>query len=226
MRRERSMSRRSFLRKGAGAISAAAAFPYFVPATAFGKAGTPPPSERIVVGVIGAGGQGQGDMMGFLASADARVVAVCDPKGHQREAAKLKVNQRYGNEDCRTYNDFRDLVARTDIDAVLIGSNDHWHVLHALAAVRSGKDIYVEKPLGLSIQELKTLRDAVHRYGRVFQFGTQQRSMPNFRHACELVRNGRIGQLKNIRVSAPCRFAELTNDVTYTPAPVPADFDY
>ncbi len=226
MRNKHSMSRRVFLRNGARSVSAAVAFPYFVPASALGKAGDPPPSERIALGVIGTGGQGQADMMGFLASADARVVAVCDPKGHQREAARQKVNQRYGNNDCRAYNDFRELAAREDIDAVLIASNDHWHVLHALAAVRSGKDVYLEKPLGLSIRENTVLRDAVHRHGRVFQFGTQQRSTAEFRHACELVRNGRIGQLKNIRVSAPCRFAELTNEETYAPAPIPPDFDY
>ena len=110
------------------------------------------------------------------------------------------------------YGDFRELVARPDIDVVSVTSTDHWHVLHALAAVRSGKDVYVEKPLGISLQQIKTLRDEVHRYGRMFQFGTQQRSMPQFHQACELVLNGRIGKVHTIRVSAPPGFAERTGE--------------
>ena len=169
---------------------------------------------------------GSFDMGSCLALPDVQVVAVCDPKREMREKAKRTVDARYGNQSCSVYNDFRELVARQDIDAVQIASNDHWHVLHALAAVRAGKDVYVEKPLGMSIEEIKTLREAVHRYGRVFQFGTQQRSMRNFRVACELVLNGRIGKVHTIRVSAPSGFRERTGDIRYTPAPVPEGFDY
>ena len=125
-----------------------------------------------------------------------------------------------------SYGDFRELVARPDIDVVSVASTDHWHVLHALAAVRSGKDVYVEKPLGISLQQIKTLRDEVHRYGRMFQFGTQQRSMPQFHQACELVLNGRIGKLHTMRVSAPPGFAERTGESGYPIMPPPDDVDY
>ena len=114
-----------------------------------------------------------------------------------------KVNKRYDNQDCKTYTDFQEIVARKDIDAFLIATPDHWHVLTAMAAVRAGKDIYVEKPLGINIAEDWALRKEVHRHKRVFQFGTQQRSSRTFRLACELVRNGRIGKLKHINVWAP-----------------------
>jgi predicted dehydrogenase len=169
---------------------------------------------------------GKGDMNLCMALPDVQVVAVCDPKRDMRDGAKQVVDARYGKQVCTAYNDFRDLVAREDIDAVSIASNDHWHVLHALAAVRAGKDVYVEKPLGMSLEEIKTLREAVRRYGRIFQFGTQQRSMPNFRLACELVLNGRIGKVHTIRVSAPSGFLERTGEATYAAAPVPEGFDY
>jgi predicted dehydrogenase len=220
------VSRREFLRYAGGAAGAAAAFPHVVPSSALGKSGTTAPSNRVTVGCIGVGGMGTADMNLMLALPDVQVVAVCDPKKPQRDAARQRANAHYGKDVCAAYNDFRELVARDDIDVVQVASTDHWHVLHALAAVRSGKDVYVEKPLGLSIQEILTLRDACHRYGRLFQFGTQQRSMPQFRQACELVRNGRIGKLHTIKVSAPAGFAERTKEATYTPAPVPDGFDY
>ena len=218
------ISRRRFLKRVAG-TAAVAAFPYIVPSSALGKAGTVAPSNRITVGCIGTGGMGRGDMGLFLQLPDAQIVAVCDAKQTARQLALALVGQG-GQKGCAEYRDFRELVARDDIDVVSIASTDHWHVLHALAAVRSGKDVYVEKPLGLSIQEITTLREEVHRHNRMFQFGTQQRSMPNFRFACELVRNGRIGQLKTIKVSAPDGFKERTNDDGYDIEPVPEGFDY
>jgi predicted dehydrogenase len=170
---------------------------------------------------------GRGDMGAFLGSKDAQVVAVCDVKRDAREAARAQVDAHYGTQGCAAYNHFGELTERDDIDAVLIASPDHWHVLHALAAVRSGKDVYVEKPMGMSIEQLFVLRDAVHQYGRVFQFGTQQRSSREFRQACELVRNGRIGKLHTIKVGvhsgAP---RERTGLKTFTPEPVPDGFDY
>ena len=122
--------------------------------------------------------------------------------------------------------DFRELVARKDLEVVQVASNDHWHVLHALAAVRAGKDVYVEKPLSVSIEELKVLRDEVRRRGRMFQFGTQQRSDGKFRFACELARSGRLGEVKRVRVSAPSGPAERTGSPTFEPQPVPPGFDY
>lgn len=197
------LSRREFLGSTATASLAALAFPTIIASSALGKDDAKPASERISVGVIGCGPQGLGVMGNFLNKKDCRVVAVCDVKDDQLEIGRNTVNQSYGNQDCRTYHDFRDLVARKDIDACLIATPDHWHVLTALAAVRSGKDIYLEKPLAVSLEEGRALRSEVHKRGRVFQFGTMQRSGKQFRLACELVRNNCIGKLKHINVWAP-----------------------
>jgi predicted dehydrogenase len=143
---------------------------------------------------------GQGQLRPFINQPDVQVVAVCDPNRWRREQAQHIVNGEYSKQVCAAYNDFRELVARPDIDAVCIASLDSWHVLHALAAVRAGKDLYVQKPLGMSIDEIKLLREEVNRRARVFQFGTQQRSSKEFRFACELVLNGRIGKVQTIKV--------------------------
>ncbi len=229
IRKKLKISRRRFLKRAgglAGGLAAAAAFPCFVPASALGKDGNAAPANRITIGCIGTGGRGQAVMAGFLGSPDAQVVAVCDVKRTEREMARELVDRHYGKPGCAAYGDFRELLAREDIDAVSIASTDHWHVLHALAAARAGKDLYVEKPLGLSIAELKALRQAVQRYGRVFQFGTQQRSDSNFRLACELALNGRLGKVHTIRVSAPSGPGERTGSPDYPIAPVPEGFDY
>jgi predicted dehydrogenase len=161
-------------------------------------------------------------MGNFLNQKDCQVVAVCDVKSDQLEQARAAVNAQYQNQDCRTYHDFRELVARQDIDACLIATPDHWHVLVALAAVNAGKDVYVEKPLAVSLEEGQLLRAAVRRRKRVFQFGTQQRSEREFRLACELARNGRLGHLRHINVwalgSAP--------GGSRTIVPVPDGWDY
>ncbi len=222
---QRGIGRRQLFRKVAAAGCGIAA-PYIVPASVFGRGGAVPPGERITVGVIGTGGQGRYDMSGFLASRDARVVAVCDVKAEAREAARKQVDDHYGATGCAAYRDFRELTARDDIDVVLIASPDHWHVLHALEAVRAGKDVYVEKPLALSLQQAFVLRAEVRRRGRVFQFGTQQRSTPHFRLACELVRNGRIGRLQRILVSAPGGHDQRTGEPGYPVMPVPEGLDY
>jgi predicted dehydrogenase len=142
-------------------------------------------------------------MGNFLAQKDARVVAVCDLKKPAREQACNLVNKHYQNEDCATYQDFRELIARNDIDVVSIATTDHWHVLVSLAAARAGKDIYLEKPMGLSVAEDQALRETCRRYGTIFQFGTQQRSSRDFRFACELALNERIGKLHTINVWSP-----------------------
>ncbi|MBI4580823.1 MAG: Gfo/Idh/MocA family oxidoreductase [Planctomycetes bacterium] len=225
-RHERWITRRNVLKGAAKAAGAAVAFPYIVPSSALGLDGAVAPSNRITVGCIGTGGMGTYDMTRMFEVADVQVVAVCDPKQPKREAARARANEFYKKDVCAAYNDFRELVVRKDIDVVQVATVDQWHVPCALAAVRSGKDVYVEKPLGMSLQEIKMLREACHRYGRIFQFGTQQRSMPQFRQACELAINGRLGKLHTIKVSAPSGHAERTGDVTYVPAPVPAGFDY
>lgn len=196
-------TRRHFLKQTTVLGVSATTLPLIVPAAALGRGGAVPPGERITIGCIGQGPQGQGDMQGFLNQKGAQVVAVCDVKTDQLGLARDAVNRHYQNQDCATFGDFRELLARKDIDALLIATPDHWHVLVALAAVRAGKDIYLEKPMGLSLSEDWELRKAVHHHKRVFQFGTQQRSSRLFRLACELVRNGRIGKLKHINVWAP-----------------------
>jgi predicted dehydrogenase len=199
----RIFTRRQFLHTTTAAAFCGAALPSIVPAAVLGREGKAAPSNRIVVGGIGLGPQGQGDLSGFLSQKDAQVVAVCDVKKDQLDQARQMVDRNYENHSCVAYGDFRDVVARKDIDAFLIATPDHWHVLAALAAVRAGKDVYLEKPMGLSLAEDWALRKEVHRHKRVFQFGTQQRSSRIFRLACELVRNGRIGTLKHINVWAP-----------------------
>jgi predicted dehydrogenase len=221
MSHDRRSSRRLFLKEtmlAAGAMT----FPGIIPSSARGNAGSTAPSARIVMGCIGLGTQGTGLMRAFLGHKDVQVAAVCDVYESQRQKAKNVVDQHYGNKDCATYNDFRDVCGRRDIDAVCVATPDHWHVLVSLEAARSGKDLYTEKALGLSVAWDKALQEACHKYGTVFQWGTQQRSERNFRFACELVRNGRIGKLHTILVGVPHDFP-VPNQPTQ---PVPAGLDY
>ena len=191
------INRRHFIKGHLAAALAASTFPTLVPASVLGAEA---PSNRITVGCIGVGPQGRGVMGNFLGQGDARVVALCDMLKRNLDAAVQQVNSHYKNEDVKTYGDFRELLARKDIDAVLIATPDHWHVPAAIAAARAGKDIYLEKPMGLSVEEDGVLRQICQEKQRIFQFGTQQRSDGKFRRACELVRNGRIGKLKQINV--------------------------
>jgi len=161
-------------------------------------------------------------MRQFLAQKDARVLAVCDVKEEQLRSACDRVNAVYDSKDCAAYKDYRELVARKDIDVVLIATPDHWHTLTALAALRSGKDVYCEKPLALSLAEHQLLREEVNARKRIFQFGTQQRSDARFRRACEMVLNGRIGKLRHINVWAPGSAPGGSTKVV----PVPETLDY
>ncbi len=224
MRRRKKISRRQFLKRAAGVTAGAMAFPYVVPSSALGKVGTVAPSDRIVMGVIGTGLQGVSDMRSFLNINEVQVVAVCDVDRVHRDQAKQVVDQMYGNNDCAAYNDFRAVTRRSDIDAVLIATPDHWHTLPAVDAAKHGQDLFVEKPLTLTIQEGRVLSDTVRRYSRVLQTGSQQRSNRNFRFACELVRNGRLGKLHTVRVTIPGN--NRTTGPTWTPQPVPEGFDY
>jgi predicted dehydrogenase len=221
-KQQQALSRRAFIRGTAGAAMAAAVFPNLIPAKALGREGAIAPNSRIAVGVIGCGPQGIGDMSGFLGQKDCQVVAVCDVKTSQLEQAQSAVNSTYQNQDCKTYHDFRELLARKDIDACLIATPDHWHVLTALAAVNAGKDVYVEKPLGITLGEGILLRKAVNDRQRVFQFGTQQRSGRLFRLASLLALNGNIGKLRHINVWSP----GSTPGGSRKEVPPPAELDY
>ncbi len=194
------VTRRHFVRTQLAAALAAAAFPSIIPAAALGKNGRPSPSNRITVGCIGVGPQGRNGLGGFLHQSDAQVVALCDLAQRNLDAAMTQVQEAYSGNPCARHGDFHELLARKDIDAVLVATPDHWHVPVAVAAARAQKDIYLEKPMGLSLAEDQLLRDAVRKHKAVFQFGTQQRSSAEFRRACEIVRNGRIGKLKQINV--------------------------
>ena len=152
---------------------------------------------------IGLGGRGKENLRSFMGNRDCRVVAVCDVNTNRLAEAQKIVNEHYGDAGCAAYGDYREVLARGDVDAVSIATPDAWHVLQSVEAARAGKDIFLEKPLGLSVRDDVALRKAVRRYDRVFQFGTQQRSDWNFGFACELVQNGRIGKLQRIIVSTP-----------------------
>lgn len=216
------LSRRRFIRNNIAAAIAVGSFPSIIPAAALGKAGPAAPGNRIGVGCIGTGPQGRGVLGGFLRHDGAQVIALCDVAKKNLDLAREQVNQRYQNQDCATHHDFNELLARKDLDAVLIATPDHWHVPVAFAAARAGKDIYLEKPMGLSVAEDQLLRAQVQKNKRIFQFGTQQRSSNEFRRAAELVRNGRIGRLKQINVW--CSGSRPGGSTT--PAPVPEGLDY
>ncbi len=211
-------TRRDFLKTTSEVALGTIGLPYVVSATALGKSGAVAASERITVGCVGTGPQGTHDMRNFLAQKDCRVVAICDLKAPVREATQKLVNDYYKNKDCATYTDYRELIGRKDIDVVSIATCDHWHVLVALEAARAGKDIYVEKPMGLSLAEDQALRAVCRQYGTRFQFGTQQRSERNFRFACELVKNKRIGELKTINVWSPGSSSGGPRNPTQPPA--------
>ena len=213
-----SVSRRGFL-QGCAAVAVA---PMIVPASALGRDGHVAPSERVVTGCIGVGDRGTYLLQTTLGIREAQVVAICDVKRERRDAAQNLVNEVYKNADCDAYLDFQELLAREDIDACIVASCDHWHVLHALAATRAGKDTYVEKPLGLTVAQDQVLRAAVRKHERIFQLGTQQRSDEKFRRACELVRNGKIGTLERINVWAPPSNSGGPTEI----APVPDGLDY
>jgi len=222
------LTRRALL-KGAGAAAAAAALgPYFVRPSALGAGERPAPSNRIGAAVVGTGGQGGGHVGALCGQPDVQLLAVCDADRGRREGHKQAVEGRYAKEapgtyaGCGCYADFREVMARTDIDAVLIATPEHWHALVAIAAAKSGKDIYSEKPMAGTIAEGRAAADAVKRYGRVFQTGSQERS-GQARLACELVRSGRIGKLQTIRTYLPC---DNYTQGDVRPQPVPDGFDY
>ena len=215
--------RRQFLKTSA-LLAGASLFPTIVPGSVFGKTSRTLPSDRITMGFIGVGGMGTGNLRGFLEKENSQVLAVCDVDSEHRQNAIDIINEKYNNKDCAGYNDFRELLARKDIDAVCIAVPDHWHAVAAIHAIRAGKDIYAEKPLAYTISEGRAIVDAVEKYQTVWQTGSQQRSEQNFRFACELVRNGRIGQVKTVRVGLP--YGNSIHTGSTRPTLPPKGFDY
>ena len=219
-------ARREFLKKTATVCGAVLAGPYIITTALRGGQA---PGNKITIGCIGVGRMGWDDLREFLGFEQVQVVAVCDVDAKRLNQARQLVENKYGKEGkdgiykgCDAYTDFRDLLARQDIDAVLIVTPDHWHALPAIAAARAGKDIFIQKPLTLTIPEGRVLSDNVNRYGRVLQVGSQQRSDSRFRFACELARNGRIGKLHTVRVGIP--LDEATDPQLIMP--VPENLDY
>jgi len=222
--KKRELNRRQFLKSATGVTAGSIAFPYVVSSSALGQAGNVAASDRIVMGAIGVGSQGSGNMRGFLGKKEVQMVAVCDVDKKNRDRAKGTVDKRYGNNDCKTYLDFRELIAREDIDALSLAMPDHWHSIPVVTAARAGKDMYGEKPLARTIREGRAMVDTVHRYGRVWQTGSWQRSVRDFRYACELVRNGRIGKVHKVEVGLPT--GSGTDNKPVQPVPDGVDWDF
>jgi len=209
-------TRRQFLAAAATTV----AVPMILPASVFGQNA---PSQQITMGCIGVRGMGGGNMKNFYRRANCRVVAVCDVDGEVLKNKTQEVNKHYGNTDCKAYGDYREVVSRQDIDAVMIGTPDHWHAAIAIAAARSGKDIYCEKPVTHTFAEGEMLVKTVHRHQRIWQTGSWQRSVGNFRQAVAIVRNGLIGELRHVEVGLPTGHVNPPKATKQTP---PSHLDY
>jgi len=216
-------SRRRFLQSGAAA-AASFGFPSIVPSSVFGQNA---PSNRITLGVVGWGMQGPGNTNAFLAEPDCQVVAACDLDKNHLEAALKKINEHYKNSDCKSYHDYRELMARKDIDAVMLAVPDNWHALVSIEALKNGKDVYGEKPLARTIAEQQAIVKAVQRHRRIWQTGSWQRSQDRFRIAAEIVRNGLIGKIKEVQVGLPTGHHDFagTGSKTQVSNP-PVELDY
>jgi len=219
------LSRRGFL-KTSVAAAATAGFPTIIPSTVFGQMS---PSNRINVGAIGAGRISRGhDLPGIWPYDDVRIMAVCDLDANRVEAGKSLINGIYAKKTGKVYDgvmgysNYHDLLANKDIDAVVISTPDHQHAIVATAAVRAGKDVYLQKPASLTIVEGRYLSNAAHASGRILQVGSQQRSTVQFRYAAELVRNGRIGDLKHVEIGLPGD----PSGPDALPMPVPKNLNY
>ena len=224
----KNLTRRRFLKASA---AAALAGPVVAGARALGAEGARAASDRINVASIGIRNMGGNHLKGLVRNREARMVALCDVDYNVLEAAAKTVERAYGEttpsgrfKGCFQTRDFREILTRPDIDAVVIAVPDHWHGVIAVAACRAGKDVYCEKPMSLTINQGKAMVKAVRRYGRVFQTGTQRRSYANARHVCELVRNGRIGTLQRVTCGVGGWNREC--GATWQPEPVPPELDY
>lgn len=215
------ISRRRALQLGASWV----AVPWFVPARLLGEEA---PSKKITLGLIGIGWMGESNMNGFLRESDCRILACCDLDEEHLKQALRRVNDHYQNQDCRGYKDFRELLARKDIDAVCISTPDHWHSIPAIAAAKAKKDIYAEKPLSHTLAEGRAMVEAVQANGRIWQTGSWQRSVPDFRRATLLVLNGYIGKVQRVEVGLPSGhtdFAGTGKDCPNSDPPPHVDYD-
>ncbi|MDF7801650.1 Gfo/Idh/MocA family oxidoreductase [Pontiellaceae bacterium B1224] len=215
------LSRRNMLRTAAFG-SAAVAAPMVIPSSALGFSGFTAPSNRITFGMIGFGLMMKGHFRTMLNKGDVQILAVCDVDTEKREQARDQVNAKYGTSGCDCYNEYEKIMERSDIDACFVITPDHWHVPISLDAVRSGKDVYVEKPMTLTVKEGRILSDAVRRHGAVLQVGSQQRSENSFGRAVEMVRNGWIGNVHTVYA----RLGRFPAGKVLQEEDIPDGFDY
>ena len=220
------ISRRRFL----AATGLALAAPTIIPASVLGREDKPAPSERITLGVVGWGSMGPGNTESFLANKDCQVVAACDLDKNRLQHALDKINGHYGNKDCKPYHDFREMMARKDIDAVMLAVPDHWHALVAVEAAKQKKDIYGEKPLARTIAEQQAIVKAVQKNKRIWQTGSWQRSQGGpFRKAAAIVRNGFIGKVQRVEVGLPAGHGDaaiLRNKASIGEPPPELDYPF
>src|SRR5579872_5238202 len=193
-------SRRDFLFSTAAA-AAATSLATAIPRSAGAREGSVSPSERITLGIIGIGPRCIYDLKSILPFDDVRCIAIADVQASRREAGKALVDGHYDNRDCMLFRDFRELLDRKDVDAVLVATGDRWHAAASILAAEAGKDVYSEKPCGITIADCQKLADTMHRQKRVFQAGTQRRSVPNFQKAIELAHTGNLGKLQTLHAS-------------------------
>ncbi|MCK5272360.1 MAG: Gfo/Idh/MocA family oxidoreductase [Sedimentisphaerales bacterium] len=206
-------NRRQFLANATTAMGGLIVGPTIITSSALGANGQLPASERIVMGTIGLGGRGCNVMGAFLRERDVQMVAVCDVKAKRRRIGKTAVDKKYGNKDCKSYIDLHEFLARKDIDAVLIATGDNWHSLASCLAARAGKDMYCEKPLSVAITESRAVAETMRRYARVFQCGTQRRSVEHFVFAVNLARRGLLGKLRNVYAEKAPYFIDVHENV-------------
>lgn len=205
-------------------LAASTAAPLILPSRLFGADA---PSNKITIGCIGVGWQGTENLNSFLGLDDCRVVAICDVDENHLQEAVNRVNTRYNNQDCKSYKDFRELLARKDIDAVCICTPDHWHSIPAIAAANAGKDIFCEKPLSHTLGEGIAMVAAVTKNKRIWQTGSWQRSVASFRWAVQLVQNGYLGKVTRVEVGLPSGHHDFEGSGRDKPnGPVPAGVDY
>jgi len=217
------VSRRRFL----AATSAAVFAPTFIPSSALGRDGAVAPSERITMGVVGWGMMGPGNTSGLMKEKNCQVVAACDLDKRYLDKALEAINKNYGNQDCKGYADYLEMMARPDLDAVMLAVPDHWHALVATEACRQKKDVYGEKPLARTIAEQQAIVKAVQKHKRIWQTGSWQRSRDNFHKAAEIVRNGLIGKVTRVEVGLPAGHVDFkkTADKMQVSTP-PPELDY
>lgn len=226
----KTLTRRSMLKSATGLAVSTIAGPHLgsraagsaILSSVLGIGGKIPPSEQLTMGAIGLGGQGMHNLRNFLTCDDLRILAVCDVDTNHRIKAKETVDSAYGNKDCVTCKDFREILIRDDVDTVLIATPDHWHAIISIEAAKAGKDIYCEKPISLTIAEGRAVADTMKRFGTIYQSGTQRRSNACFRFGVDIARRGMLGELRTLH----CYYHNGPTCPPQKPEPVPEGFDY